>query len=559
MNIRELFQKLIDYFRPSAEGNIQDIREQALRSTSWVISVAGISLFVLTYGFNIGEGILYFTSLISLPTLLVVTIFSNRVPYLVRTSILLLVTLAQGVLNMNNAGLLEDTFIWLMFASVIATILLGLREGMFVNLFTAINFLVFGYLGSSGLLVMGGEEFAAYNADPEKWINMGAAVILMSVVLTLMIALILRGIESSREALEETLDENVKVTEQLEKEQDLLALQTIDLERRVAQIRTAAEIASTMGAILDPEELMQNVADLIRERFDLYYVGIFTVDENRRYANLAAGTGEAGRVMMANNHQLSIGGSSMVGWAISHGEPRISLDVGTEAIRFQNPNTPQTRSELAIPIRAGKQTSGAISIQSSKPEAFDENDIIVFENIANSLAIALENASLFDQFESSLREIQQLNRQYTTDSWQNIWAEEESGKTAVERGSIPAGADFQEVEVPLKLRGEQVIGNISLATEQASLSEEELAFVEAVSDQAAIALESARLLDEANRRVEQEKAIQNLTNRFSRSLDFETLLQTIVEEISLIPLVRETSIHVTPPEMLSTTSSNEKN
>lgn len=560
MNYSKIFTRFIDFFRPSVEGTLSDIRERALRSTSWVIAVSGITLFFLTYGFNLGNTLLYYTSLISLPTLLVVTIFSNRVPYLVRAYVLIVVALAQGILNMRNTGLVSDTFIWLMFSSMIATILLGLREGMIVNLITALTFAIFGYLGSSGLWVMGDPNvpaIAEYNANPENWINMAVAVTLMSVVLSMMIALILRGIESSREAMETTLQENAKVTEQLEKEQDLLALQTLDLERRVSQIRTAAEIASTMGSTLDPDELLQNVANLILERFDLYYVGIFLADENRRYANLVAGTGEAGRVMMANRHQLSIGGSSMVGWAISHGEPRISLDVGTEAVRFQNPNLPQTRSELAIPIRAGKQTNGAISIQSSLPKAFDENDIVVFQNIANSLAIALENASLFSQFESSLREIQLLNRQFTTDSWKNIWAEETSLFSA-EKGSIPPDAKVQEVEIPLKLRGEQVIGNISLTTEQMSLSPEEMAFVEAVSDQAAIALESARLLEEANRRVDQERAIQSLTTQFSRTLDFESLLRTIVEEISQIPLVMHSSIHVTPPELLDKVTTSEQ-
>lgn len=119
-----------------------------------------------------------------------------------------------------------------------------------------------------------------------------------------------------------------------------------------------------------------------------------------------------------------------------------------------------------------------------------------------------------------------------------------------EKGTVQPDEQLNEINLPLRLRGEQIIGNITLATEQSNLSEEDLEFVEAVSNQAAIALESARLLDEANRRVEQERALQELTNRFSRSLDFETLLKTIVEEIGQIPLVRETSIHVTPPEML---------
>jgi len=561
INFQERFQSIIKYFRPSAAGSVADIRDQVLRSVSWVMVVAGFALLQFSFG-----GIqftdmtpLYTTSLISFTILLLVTIFSNRVPYTIRVSAVIFITGSQGYLNMASGGVTNDSYLWLMFGIILSTILIGIREGLVMIVVSTLLFAWFGYQATSGKVVMGGELTGAYNAIIDSWINIFLPFILISLVLTLVNGLIIRGIESSREELEDSLEENVKVTNQLEQEQNMLALQALDLERRVAQIRTAAEIASTMGSILDPEVLLQNVADLIQERFDLYYVGVFVVDENRRFADLVAGTGEPGRVMMANNHQLSIGGSSMVGWSISHSQPRISLDVGTEAIRFQNPNLPQTRSELAIPIRVGNQTNGAISVQSSLPEAFDENDIVVYENIANSLAIALENASLFDQFESSLKEIQQLNRQYTTDSWKNIWVEEEASQRIAEKGSLPLDASIQEVEVPMRLRGEQVIGNISLATEQASLSPEEMEFVEAISDQAAIALESARLLDEANHRVEQERAIQNLTTQFSQSLDFETLLQKIVEEISQIPLVKETSIHVTPPEMLENTATSEQN
>ena len=224
-------------------------------------------------------------------------------------------------------------------------------------------------------------------------------------------------------------------------------LQTLDLERRVAQIRTAAEIASTMGAILDPDELLQNVADLIRERFDLYYVGIFMVDENRRYANLVAGTGEAGRVMMANNHQLSIGGSSMVGWAVSHGEPRISLDVGTEAIRFQNPNRP--RPVLSWPSRSGQASKPAAQSRFS-PACPRHSTRMTSSSLRISPTVwqlRWKMPACLASLNPACGKSSRLNRQYTTDSWQNIWAEEESSQAAsAERGSTPAGAEFQEVE-----------------------------------------------------------------------------------------------------------------
>ena len=96
------------------------------------------------------------------------------------------------------------------------------------------------------------------------------------------------------------------------------------------------------------------------------------------------------------------------------------------------------------------------------------------------------------------------------------------------------------------------------ATEQSDFSSEETEFIEAISNQAALALESARLLDEANKRVEQERAIRDLTTEFSRALDFESLLQNIVEKLGQIPLVKETSIHITPPEEIQLTTSVEQ-
>lgn len=559
MRNNKLFKRLQQYFTPSELGSVQDIRQQVLRAVSWIIVVVGLLLLGLSLEGFLASGtisLFFILSVTSFLYLLVLTIFSNRVPYLVRAISVIVIALIQGYFNVQGLGLAGDGRTWLMFANLFSTVLLGIGPGLLVNLISGAIFAAFGYLSVSGYQSLGGPGIAEFNASLDNWISIMPTFVLVSLVLTTIIGLIIRGIEQSRDTLEESYNQTRELTDKLELEQDRLASQTVDLERRLTQIRTAAEISRTLGTILDPQELLQRVADLIRERFDLYYVGVFQVDENRRFAQLVAGTGEAGARMLADHHQLAVGGASMVGWAVSHGEPRISQDVGQESVRFRNPHLPETRSEMALPIRVGNQTSGAISVQAIQPTAFDQDDITILQGIADSLAVALENASLFQQFESSLREIQQLNRQYMTDSWQNIWAER-TDEHAAEKGSIPAGELLNEFDIPLTLRGDQVIGNITLATDQENLSAEERDFVEAVSDQAALALESARLLDEANRRVEQERAIHELTTRFSQSLDFDSLLQTIVEELAQIPSIRGTSIHITPPEILAENSMQE--
>ncbi|HID90141.1 MAG TPA: GAF domain-containing protein, partial [Anaerolineae bacterium] len=158
----------------------------------------------------------------------------------------------------------------------------------------------------------------------------------------------------------------------------------------------------------DGEELLPQTVELIRERFDLYYVGIFLLDETGQWAVLRAGTGEAGKRMLQQGHKLEVGGRSMIGWCTAHGEARIALDVGAEAVRFDNPLLPETRSEMALPLVSRGRVIGAMTIQSDKPAAFTEEDITALQTMADQLATAIENARLFAETQQALKETQEL-------------------------------------------------------------------------------------------------------------------------------------------------------
>jgi PAS domain S-box-containing protein len=175
------------------------------------------------------------------------------------------------------------------------------------------------------------------------------------------------------------------------------------LERRSAQLQTAAEVSRAASSILDLDVLIRQVVNLVRERFDLYYAGLFLVDEAGsvgepgQWAVLQAGTGEAGEQMIAQGHKLEVGGSSMIGTCVASKEARIALDVGEEAVRFENPLLSQTRSELALPLVSRGEAIGALTIQSAREAAFSDEDIAVLETMADQLANAIANARLFDQ------------------------------------------------------------------------------------------------------------------------------------------------------------------
>ncbi len=183
--------------------------------------------------------------------------------------------------------------------------------------------------------------------------------------------------------------------------QAAIAIENVRLLResrqRMTQLETAAEVARAAASILDTQRLLSETAELVRGRFNLYYVGIFLLDETGRWAVLRAGTGEAGRKMLEMGHKLEVGGPSMIGWCTAYGKPRIALDVGKEAIRFDNPLLPHTRSEMALPLISRERVIGAMTVQSDHPAAFTPEDVTVLQIVANQLATAIENANLYQE------------------------------------------------------------------------------------------------------------------------------------------------------------------
>ncbi len=208
------------------------------------------------------------------------------------------------------------------------------------------------------------------------------------------------------------------------------------VQERAVQLQAAGEVSRATSSVLDPTELMQEAVDLVRDRFNLYYVGLFLVDEARRYAVLQAGTGEAGRQMLARGHRLEAGGDSMIGWCIANQKARIALDTGSEAVRFNNPLLAETRSELALPLVSRGQTIGAMTVQSNREAAFSQEDVTVLQTMADQLANAIANAQLFEQTQqrtielSSAREIAETARREAEKARREAEAEKEMAEAA---------------------------------------------------------------------------------------------------------------------------------
>ena len=314
------------------------------------------------------------------------------------------------------------------------------------------------------------------------------------------------------------------------------------LEQRVAErtrgLQAAAEVSRATTSVLNPEALLQQVVDLARERFDLYYVGLFLLDEENRFAQLRAGTGEAGETMVMNRHQLEVGGVSMIGQCVAQAQARILLDVGEEAARFDNPLLPKTRSEMALPLRSRGRVIGAMTVQSTEEAAFDDADVAVMQTMADQVAVAIDNANLFAEAERALEEMEATQRRYMGSAWSELVAtraiagyeEQEGGIRPIEGTAADEEAEESRLLTPVVLR-DQTIGALGFKSRDRQLSWEELALIEAVSEQFAQAAETLRLLEETQRRAAREQLTREITEKMRRAVTVDRIVQTAVDEL----------------------------
>jgi GAF domain-containing protein len=223
-------------------------------------------------------------------------------------------------------------------------------------------------------------------------------------------------------------------------------------------LQTAAEVSRAASSILDVDGLIDASVNLIRDQFDFYYVGLFLVDEVKEWAVLKAGTGEAGRLQVEANHRLKIGSESMIGWSVEHRQARIALDVGEDAVWFNNPYLPDTHSEMALPLISRDEVIGALTVQSVERGAFSDEDIILLQTMADQLANAIQNARFFTQTQEALSETETLYQ--ITQELLSARDEETVYQLAIEaiaRSGVDSSAIYMYVEDPENSEDEAII------------------------------------------------------------------------------------------------------
>ena len=318
-----------------------------------------------------------------------------------------------------------------------------------------------------------------------------------------------------------------------------------DLEKKVdertSQLKAINEVGRVATSTLNPDELINRVINLITEEFGYYYSAIYLIDQNNTWANLKDATGEAGRLLKESEHRLAIDRTNIVGRAIRSKQAQIALDTGEKEVRFNYPLLPYTRSEISLPLYVGDRVLGALSVHSSQEAAFSGENTETLQNMANQVAISLDNARLFQETNQNLQEMRSIQKQYLREAWIDA-SLPAGGELSLAIGGSSDGNEENLVEVPITLR-DQIIGRLSLEGEE-TLSLDEQNWLQAIATQAALALENARLLDESQSAAVREKFVTEITNKIWSSTTIDGVLQTAVRELGQILDATEATIEI---------------
>lgn len=425
----------------------------------------------------------------------------------------------------------------------LATLFLGQRTSLVIS-----GVVMLTLLGLTLLEMQGVIRADLQPANISQWVTYAVAFVLLIYLLQI-------TSQTIRVALAQAKS-NAAASEQATRQlQNVLSSMEARLAESRRDLQLASDVVRAISTELEPQVLMERVVNVLRETFDLYYVGLFLVNAEQNSAELRAGTGEAGYRMLAARHRLPIASTSMIGAAISSREAQVTGDVRRQRVFYANPYLPFTRSEAALPLVSRGRAIGALTIQSMQPNEFDEDMLRTLSIMAELIAVALDNALIFERSQRLLADLETTQRQQVAETWtqylkgsQSIFQSSEDipglAQVMAQQTTHLFDADgVQQMTVPLRLRGE-MIGALNLEGQATSWTDDEVALVNTIADQAAQALENLRLIDDSRRSALRAQLINNINDKVLRSPDIETIVETALVELARALDVPQISLQI---------------
>ena len=375
-----------------------------------------------------------------------------------------------------------------------------------------------------------------------------AAALAISAVMLLITAIIVLTVTNLEKTIVATKKSEEKIAqynkELLETQKELKEyVEAIEETSRKAKLHatrleTIAKVSQRIALNQNLDTLLPEITLRISEDFDFYHVGIFLLSKNNKFAQLKAANSPGGRRMLARRHQLEIGQVGIVGRTAGDGQTRIALDVGQSAVYFDNPDLPETHSEMALALKVRDNIIGVLDVQSKKKTAFTKEDAKIFETLANQIAIAIENAHQIEITKGALKEAQEISRQYTQQAWSQLASTQHQLNyryidEKIEIISKDKNINNTEmITFPVKVRDE-IIGYLDIRKNKnlESLKGDHLDLVEAIANRTGLALDNARLLVKESRKAGRERKVTEITTKIRSEKTPQAMIDIALAEL----------------------------
>ena len=528
--------ELSNFFKP------QDISSREAQATFRVLNAAMLASLLGAFGtlvavFTFAATVTAKTTVIAMTLLLLASYILLRqrilLPARVMAPLSLYTTLAT--LMATGGGIHDISVIAFGGIIILASLTLGKRAAIvFGGLIIAAIFVV-ALAEMNGLLTIPAGSLTTTPDDP---VLISLVIVVITATQYILINRLNLSVQEARENEQVQVETNRALTSLKDSLESRIVERTSELEQRAAQLEAVSSVAQSISAVQDLEQLLPAICRIVSERFGYYHTGIFLLDDQSEYSVLRAANSEGGRRMLARGHRLRVGATGIVGYVSAHGEPRIVLDVGGDAVYFDNPDLPDTRSEAALPLKIGGQTIGVLDVQSRETGAFHDDDIHILTILANQVAAAIENARLFSRTRQALAESQTIYEQYVRQDWDRFSRQVQTigyhydGLRTTPLSVQPGKPDEQTLQIPIKVRN-MLVGFVNVRTNNPlrQWTDDELRLVQAAAERAGLAIENARLLNEAQRRAAKERAIGEITSRIGASVNMHSIMETAVQEL----------------------------
>jgi GAF domain-containing protein len=495
---------------------------QVVLRGSCILGAIAITLYL----FSPSTTVLYKVLAVSTWAILVLVTVLDRLPYRFRAGVFLFLLYLAGFTSLIDHGIGDASILFLGFM-VMASLLFSPRSGLYSTIgLTVLTIVLFGWSKTDFL-------------DSAR---LTAILLVVAVIIAIGLRSFQEEFRKTQLAARQTFDTLRNERLNLEKR---VEDRTAGLARKTEQLRATSYIARKTAEAQDLASLLNTVARLVTDQFGFYHTGIFLLNETGDHVVLQAASSEGGQRMIESGHSLTVGIQGIVGYVAAQKKPRIALDVGEDAIFFNNPDLPMTRSEVALPLLIRNRVLGVLDIQSDKPQAFGTEDIDVLQTLSDQIAIAIENTRLLDETQAAIVQLEALTGVRTREVWTQKLRE---GKRVFTYTPLGLRAEKlsrnneNAITASIILRG-QKIGSISIARKgNTKWTKMDAGLLDEVASQVGLAVDNIRLLEEATQRAKHEQTVGELAARFSQSLDLETLLQTAARELGQVPDVAEVSV-----------------